>query len=85
MKKILLDTHIFLWMVDDRKKIQEKIHKIIEEASQDKRLYLSVISLWEIAMIVEKGRLKLTMPTRSWIEKSLTASSIRLLQLTPEF
>jgi len=84
MSKILLDTHIFIWMVTERKKIQEEIQQLINLASQEQRLYLSSISIWEIVMAFQKNRLKLTMPIRIWIEKAIVTSGIKIFPLTPE-
>jgi PIN domain nuclease of toxin-antitoxin system len=44
---------------------------ILDEAAADGSLHLSVISVWEIAMLVSRGRLGLSKPLRAWIADSL--------------
>ena len=45
---------------------------------------VSVISCWEVAKLVEKGRLTLQQPVGEWIATALTRPHITLLSLTPE-
>jgi PIN domain nuclease of toxin-antitoxin system len=53
--RILLDTHIVLWALLDSNKLSKKAHKIIESASE---VYISPVSLWEIAIKVNIGKLQ---------------------------
>ena len=46
-------------------------------------LGVSVISCWEVAKLVENGRLKLQCPVEEWIEQALAYPGVQLLQLTP--
>jgi PIN domain nuclease of toxin-antitoxin system len=78
---IELDTHIFLWMDIEKERIPPKIRSAIDA---EKRLGVSAISLWEIAMLVEKGRLTLPEPLLPWFKKALTIEKMRLLPITPE-
>ena len=43
--KILLDTHIFLWLITNNKRLYPKICDAI--SNQDNEIYLSVVSVWE--------------------------------------
>lgn len=58
MKSYLLDTHIFLWWLDDNKKLDKKIRSIIEDT--DNQIYISAITIWEI--IIKKSLSKLEVP-----------------------
>ena len=58
------------------------MQRIIHE-NQGTGLGVSIISCWEVAKLVERGRLELTMPVERWIEQALTYPGIELLQLTP--
>jgi PIN domain nuclease of toxin-antitoxin system len=78
---IELDTHIFLWMDIDKERIPPKIRSVIDA---EKRLGVSAISLWEIAMLTEKRRLTLPDPLLTWFKKALSVKKIRLLPVTPE-
>ena len=54
---VLLDTHTFIWYIEGNAKLTQKARDIIE-ISGDK-IYLSIISLWEIA--IKTGKKQLTL------------------------
>ncbi len=45
---------------------------------------VSIISCWEISMLVAKNRLDLGAPAGIWFEKVIAQSGIKILNLTPE-
>jgi PIN domain nuclease of toxin-antitoxin system len=77
---ILLDTGVWFRSVNDPETLPEDIRQLLEDQS---RLSLSAISPWEIAKKVQKGKLDLRQPIRSWMQKALTPA-IELLPLSPE-
>lgn len=56
MKSYLLDTHTFLWWIVDDPRLSPKTKRII--ASDESKIYFSVVSAWEIAIKANLGRLK---------------------------
>ena len=46
-------------------------------------LGISVISCWEVAMLVEKGRLGFNQSVELWIERALEFPALKVLPLTP--
>src|SRR5205823_6571055 len=79
---ILLDTHIWLWWVDgDPRLTVKQLHHLTTHESTG--LGVSVISCWEVAKLVEVGRLKLKCPVKDWIDAALRYPGIQLLDLTP--
>ena len=56
----LLDMHIFLWYVEGSSKLSPRVLKIIQDKSNGK--LVSIASLWEIAIKINKGNLNLSMP-----------------------
>lgn len=46
--KLLLDTHILLWMLTDNEKLPQKARSVL--SSMDNDLYYSTASIWEIAI-----------------------------------
>lgn len=46
--KYLLDTHVFLWMLLHTDKLSKKVYNVLEDSG--KEIYLSAISLWEVAI-----------------------------------
>lgn len=64
---VLIDTHILLWWVNDPTALSDPARQAIDSAVQSKSVYASCISSWEIAMLVERGRLRLAMDVRDWL------------------
>ncbi|GAB4459786.1 MAG: type II toxin-antitoxin system VapC family toxin [Anaerolineae bacterium] len=80
---IVLDTHTWIWWVDDHPKLPQS-HRQTIAASQTDGVGVSAISCWEVAKLVELGRLKLTISVKDWINQALQYPGVRLLPLTPE-
>ena len=53
----LIDTHTFLWSILDPDRLGTKARDILQET--DKRIFISVISFWEISLKVALGKLSL--------------------------
>ena len=68
--KLLLDTHIWIWLHSRREKIGGKVRKQIENPANE--LYLSPISIWEARHLERTGRLRL---------KELFDVGLRLFQI----
>ncbi|MEK7723041.1 MAG: type II toxin-antitoxin system VapC family toxin [Acidobacteriota bacterium] len=56
--KLLLDTHTFLWFIEGNSKLSATARLFIDDSANDK--FVSVVSLWEIAIKFGLGRLTLT-------------------------
>ena len=67
---ILLDTHAWIWWVSNPELLSETAQKELDTAVAEKSVYISVISSWEVALLVSKGRLKLSLDVQDWIEKT---------------
>lgn len=74
---ILLDTHVLLWVTEDSKRLGAKARKRIEEETGD--IHLSAMSFWEIAMLVNKQRIALSMPQAQWRERLLGSGGFRIV------
>ncbi len=55
---ILLDTHALVWAVADRKRLSKAATKAILEAQSEEGVAVAAISLWELAMLVARGRIQ---------------------------
>jgi PIN domain nuclease of toxin-antitoxin system len=65
---IVLDTHALVWWVADPAQIPAKSRRLIERAAgQTGSLLVSCISVWEIAMLVARRRLELTVSVETWL------------------
>ncbi|MDS3861319.1 PIN domain-containing protein [Thermosynechococcaceae cyanobacterium BACA0444] len=72
--RLLLDTHIWLWYSLGETQLSQNLREII--ASKTTELWLSPISIWEVLLLVEKGRISLQVKTTDWIGQSLEALEI---------
>ncbi len=79
---ILLDTHILLWAVSQPIKLSEDVLRTIRTAGRARQLFVSVMTIWEISLLVSKGRISLPQPTRQWLEVVLTKPGVRLNPVT---
>ncbi len=56
----------------------------IETARSEQSVYVSIISVWELAMLVARKRLHLDLPIRKWVEGAFEQPDIQLLPLAPD-
>lgn len=75
----LLDTHTFLWYLQDSKELSSKAAEVLEEASN--ALSLSIASLWEISIKLGLGKLTLQ-NSFSELEGVLQQLKIKVLPIT---
>jgi PIN domain nuclease of toxin-antitoxin system len=65
---ILLDTHALIWWVSEPARIPEKVRRVLNTAvERGTPIGVSAISIWEVAMLVARGRLAFTMSADLWI------------------
>jgi PIN domain nuclease of toxin-antitoxin system len=67
--------------MEDRKSLSARALRALQQASLK---FISAISCWELAKLVEKRRMGLSIPTLTWIQRSLKEFDIRLVELTAE-
>jgi len=80
---IVLDTHIWVWWVQGDERLTATQWQAIE-ANESDALGVSAISCWEIAKLVERGRLMLPVPLAEWFTQALSYPGVQLLPITPE-
>ena len=80
MRPILLDTCSLLWLGFNAPELSPKMREAIEVASV---IYVSPISIWEIALKYKKGKLKLATPPREWYDIVQRQYGIMFVPLTP--
>jgi PIN domain nuclease of toxin-antitoxin system len=67
---IVLDTHAWIWWAGNPAFLSTTAQHIIDEAVMERNIYISSISAWEVAMLVSRGRLELTMSAADWVAAS---------------
>jgi PIN domain nuclease of toxin-antitoxin system len=67
--KILLDTHILIWYIFDDPRLSQTLNTAI--VNPENELWLSPISIWEILLLAEKGRLSLHPNPLTWLDNGI--------------
>jgi PIN domain nuclease of toxin-antitoxin system len=62
----LLDTHALIWLDQDDPNLGPEARKRADLALQQGCLAVSAISFWEVAMLIGKGRITLSLPVSAW-------------------
>ena len=79
MSRLLLDTHTFLWWVNDAPEITAAARHAIADANNE--CYLSLASCWEMSIKSSLGKLRLARSIERFISEQLTANSFTLLNI----
>ena len=78
---VLLDTHSFIWFVENDKKLTSKARNTIDNSSNT--IYISIASLWEMAIKISIGKLKITVPYENVI-KQINDNGFEIIPITFE-
>ena len=70
--KLLLDTHIWLWLFREPNRLGRRTLQILKDPKNE--LWLSPISTWEILTLHHKGRIKLHIDMVEWIAKAIAGT-----------
>ena len=82
MTDLLLDTHIVLWLSSGDKRLGKTTRRTIVTAwKAGGRMLLRSVSVWEIAMLVEKGSIELDLPVDEWVERFLGRPGLEAVAL----
>ena len=77
---ILLDTHALIWLDEGSERLGKKSLSAADQALKAGELFVSVISFWEVAMLLNKGRLQMQMDINLW-RRSLLNNGLREIAL----
>ncbi|MBI3376639.1 MAG: type II toxin-antitoxin system VapC family toxin [Betaproteobacteria bacterium] len=79
---VVVDTHVLIHDALEPKKISRRARAALDGGHGP--LAISDISLWEIAMLIAKGRIDPAADGARFLEKILEARAIRVLPITPQ-
>jgi PIN domain nuclease of toxin-antitoxin system len=79
---IVLDTHTWIWFISNPERLSKRAKAAVNAGVKDKSILLSSISAWELALLVAKKRLKLTIDVTDWIAKSESLPFIQFVPVT---
>ena len=79
--RLLLDTHIWIWSLIEPDRLSGDVRAALTNPDHD--LWLSAISVWEVLVLIRKGRLKLGDQAGSeWIARALAQSPVHEAAIT---
>lgn len=64
---ILIDTHILIWWFKNQERLTAKAKKLLDFSKDKGGIYLSSMSIWEIAMLAKKGEIRFGKEVSEWI------------------
>ncbi len=79
---ILIDTHIWVWWVHGDPLLPSSIRSLLD-SSERVGIAVSAISCWEVAKLVELGRLALPCAVLDWLDQALSYPGVCLIELSP--
>lgn len=82
---VVIDTHILVWWVSGSEPLTRAASKAIKTAlSTGSEVLISSITAWEISMLVEKGRISLSMDIESWLNEVSSIDGVRFVPVDNE-
>jgi PIN domain nuclease of toxin-antitoxin system len=79
---IVLDTHVWIWWVHGDAMLSATTRALLDSSEQS-GIAVSAISCWEVAKLVERGRLNLPCPVAAWLQQALAYPGVQLIELSP--
>ena len=79
--QLLIDTHVLIWFLEGNKSLSKPHRQIISDSQND--VFVSIASLWEIAVKISLGKLTLAKPLADVI-KQIAVENIEVLPILPK-
>jgi PIN domain nuclease of toxin-antitoxin system len=79
----LLDTHVVLWWFERSTRLSRVQQRMLARSHADRPLGVADTSLWEIALLVEAGRVRLALPIDEWLARATAAPRVGVYPVTP--
>ncbi|HEX8127617.1 MAG TPA: type II toxin-antitoxin system VapC family toxin [Pyrinomonadaceae bacterium] len=80
--KLLLDTHAFIWWAGEPEKLSSDALALLND--KDNELILSVVSIWEIQIKSQLGKLKLNVSLEELVESQRQENDLQVLPIELE-
>ena len=81
---VLLDTHVWVWLAIDPKRLSRRAATAIRRATASGGISVASISLWELAMLFAHGRLRAPGTVESGVRSVVEKTGIIVHEVTPE-
>jgi PIN domain nuclease of toxin-antitoxin system len=81
--RLLVDTHAIFWSVEDPTKVSASAMAVLSDPNNER--FVSAAMIWELAIKLNLGKIKLAMAYRPWMEKAIFDLSLQILPITVEY
>ncbi len=81
---IILDTEVWVLLMDGSAEISPSTRESLEEAALDGSLFLPVVAVWELASWEKSGQIVLSMPCAEWVNRALIAPGLSVAEFSPQ-
>ena len=78
--RLLLDTHIWLWSLLEPGRLSRRVKRELADPASE--LWLSPISVWELSVMLRRGRVRLEHDFHEWVETALKRAPLREAPVT---
>ncbi len=78
--RLLLDTHIWLWSLLEPGRLSRRVKRELADPASE--LWLSPISVWELSVLLRRGRVRLEHGFHEWVETALNRAPLREAPVT---
>jgi PIN domain nuclease of toxin-antitoxin system len=79
---IVLDTHSWVWWAGDAPELPKTARRAIDAALREGEVLVSSMSVWEVAMLVARGRLRLAMAVDEWVGRAERIAGLRFVPVS---
>jgi PIN domain nuclease of toxin-antitoxin system len=80
---VLLDTHIVLWLDSGSERLRPSTRSRLDACWQGGgTVWISAVTIWEIAQLVDTGRISLDRPLVAWLEQFIGRPGVDIVKLT---
>jgi PIN domain nuclease of toxin-antitoxin system len=80
---ILLDTHVLVWAAAEPKRLSAAATRAIRGARSSGGMAIASVSLWELALLFARGRLRLQGTIEGSVRQVVESTGVAVLELTP--
>jgi PIN domain nuclease of toxin-antitoxin system len=80
--RTLLDTHAWLWWVSEDGRLSRSARSAIAKSQREDDVWVSLMSIWELAKKIEKRQLGLDRPLNEWLDVATSLPGLHVSELT---
>jgi PIN domain nuclease of toxin-antitoxin system len=81
LERLTLDTHVLIWYTEGIKLTERQVN-LIETTRKKGNLYISAISIWEVAMLVSKDKIAFSIGLSQWINQVISMPGLKVIDLS---